>query len=137
MLLDFSAADTIWHQKLLLYMLVTGVPHAYVKWLFQFLNNRQARVKFNGSISNSRQLHQGFPQGPVLSPLLFKFYINNLAALLPSSNTNCIFLDDVSIHSLQHAQSALGSPSSGQHRGLVVRHLEAQLECQLEQGELF
>ena len=97
-LLDFSAAfDTVWRQKLLLYMLDTGVPHAYVKWLFQFLNNRQARVKFNGSISNSRQLHQGLPQGSVLSPLLFIFYINNLAALLPSTNTNCMFADDVSI----------------------------------------
>ena len=51
-LLDFSAAfDTVWRQKLLLTMLNTGVPHAYV------LINRQARVKFNGAISNSRKLH--------------------------------------------------------------------------------
>ena len=70
-LLDFSAAfDTVWRQKLLLTMLNTGVPHAYVKWLFHFLNNRQARVKFNGAISNSRKLHQGLPQGSVLSPPL-------------------------------------------------------------------
>ena len=97
-LLDFSAAfDTVWRQKLLLTMLNTGVPHAYVKWLFHFLNNRQARVKFNGAISNSRKLHQGLPQGSVLSPLLFIFYINSLAAQLPSSNTNCLFADDVSI----------------------------------------
>ena len=56
-LLDFSAAfDTVWRQKLLLYMLDTGVPHAYVKWLFQFLNNRQARIKFNSSIKASPRL---------------------------------------------------------------------------------
>ena len=97
-LLDFSAAfDTVWRQKLLVSMLDLGVPHAYIKWLHQFLCNRQAKVKFNGSLSASRQLHQGVPQGSVLSPLLFIFYINNLATLLPCININCLFADDVSI----------------------------------------
>ena len=102
-LLDFSAAfDTVWRQKLLVSMLDLGVPHAYVKWLHQFLNNRQARVKFNGSISASRRLHQGLPQGSVLSPLLFIFFINNLAKLLPDININCLFADDVSILASHH-----------------------------------
>ena len=97
-LLDFSQAfDTVWRQKLLLSMLDLGVPHAYVKWIHQFLSNRQAKVKFNGSLSSSRQLHQGLPQGSVLSPLLFIFYINNLAKILPATTTNCLFADDVSI----------------------------------------
>ena len=78
-------------------MLDLGGPHAYVKCLHQFLCNRQAKVKFNGSLSASRQLHQGVPQGSVLSPLLFIFYINNLATLLPCININCLFADDVSI----------------------------------------
>ena len=78
-------------------MLDLGVPHAYVKWIHQFLSNRQAKVKFNGSLSSSRQLHQGLPQGSVLSPMLFIFYINNLAKILPATTTNCLFADDVSI----------------------------------------
>ena len=78
-------------------MLDLGVPHAYVKWIYHFLNNRQARVKFNGSTSTSRQLHQGLPQGSVLSPLLFILYINNLAKILPANTINCLFADDVSI----------------------------------------
>ena len=104
-LLDFSAAvDTVWRQKLLVSMLDLGVPHAYVKWLHQFLNNRQARVKFNGSISASCQLHQDLPQGSVLSPLLFIFYINNLATMLPTNNINCLFADDVSILASHHGK---------------------------------
>ena len=40
-LLDFSKAyDTVWRQKLLTSMLDIGVPHIYVKWLFNFLQNR-------------------------------------------------------------------------------------------------
>ena len=97
-LLDFSQAfDTVWRQKLLLSMLDLGVPIEYIRWIYQFLNNRQARVKFNGSKSISRQLHQGLPQGSVLSPLLFIFYINNLANILPANTVNCLFADDVSI----------------------------------------
>ena len=54
-------------------------------------------IKFNGSISNSRQLHQGLPQVSVLSPLLCIFYINNLATLLPFTNNNFMFADNVFI----------------------------------------
>ena len=37
------------------------------------------------------------PQGSVLSPLLFIMYINNLASILPGSETICMFADDVGI----------------------------------------
>ena len=47
-------------------------------WLSSFLENRQARVRSKGSISRSRTIHQGLPQGSVLAPLLFVLYINDL-----------------------------------------------------------
>ena len=97
-LLDFSKAyDTVWRQKLLLSMLDTGVPPIYIKWLYSFLRNRQARVRYDGTMGRSRQMHQGLPQGSVLAPILFVFYINNLAELLPEYNFNALFADDVSI----------------------------------------
>ena len=42
-------------------------------------------------------MHQGLPQESVLAPLLFIFYINSLADILPSNNLNCMFADDVGI----------------------------------------
>ncbi len=97
-LLDFSKAyDTVWRQRLLQSMLDIGVPAQYVLLLQDFLRNRQARVRFNGQLSKSRKMCQGLPQGSVLAPLLFLFYINNLAPLLHPDLTVSMYADDVSI----------------------------------------
>ena len=81
-----------------------------VRWINSFLQNRQAKVRFNNVLSRSRKMTQGLPQGSVLSPVLFLFYINNLAEILPTDNINSLFADDVSIlavrKSLEEAEAA-------------------------------
>ena len=97
-LLDFSKAyDTVWREKLLGSMIEKGVPTYITNWLHGFLRNRMASVRFNGTLSSWRQFKQGLPQGSVLSPILFLFYINNLADLLPTTTTNAMYADDVAI----------------------------------------
>ena len=113
-LLDFSKAyDTVWQERLLLSMIDRGVPLTIIRWLRSFLLNRQAKVRFNGVLGRSRKMNQGLPQGSVLSPILFLFYINNLAEILPTSNINSLFADDVSIlavrRTLEEAEAAAQS----------------------------
>jgi ribonuclease HI len=104
-LLDYSKAfDMVWRQRLLLTMAEKGVPLICVKWLAGFLSNRRARVRLHGALSSSKPLRQGVPQGCVLSPLLFLFFINNLAERLVEEfgedayNTLfSLFADDVGI----------------------------------------
>ena len=97
-LLDFSKAyDTVWKEKLLLSMLDQGVPSPYVRWLNSFLMNREAKVRINGRLGKAARMRQGLPQGSVLSPILFLFYINNLAKILPTEITNSLFADDVTL----------------------------------------
>ncbi len=74
----------------------------YVRWLASFLEQRQAKVRFGDTLSKIRRMRQGVPQGSVLSPLLFLFYINNLAERLeeklPGLDAEiAMFADDVSI----------------------------------------
>ena len=97
-LLDFSKAyDTVWREKLLHTMIDDGVPMSIVRWLASFLRERQAKVKFNGATSKSRKMKQGVPQGSVLPPILFLFYISQLAKILPRETLNALFADDVSV----------------------------------------
>ena len=54
-------------------------------------------MRYDGTLGKSKQFHQGLPQGSVLPPLVFLFYINNLADLLPEDTIHALFADDVSI----------------------------------------
>ena len=79
-LLDFSKAyDTVWRNRLLTIMLEKGVPRRLVRWLRGFLSDRRANVRIDGVTGRSRKLHQGVPQGVVLSPLLFLFFIDGIS----------------------------------------------------------
>ena len=79
-LLDFSKVyDTVWQEKLILCMLDACIPITFVRCLCSFLTDRRARVQLHNVCSSSRRFNQCLPQGSILTPLLFLFYINNLA----------------------------------------------------------
>ena len=59
--------------------------------------NRRAVVKVNTTNSASVPMRQGLPQGSVLSPLLFLFYINTLADVIPEDVDKGLFADDASV----------------------------------------
>ena len=118
-LLDYSKAfDTVWRERLLLSMHEKGVPLVYLRWIRSFLNNRQAKVRFGDALSSFKTIRQGVPQGAVLSPLLFLFYIDNLAKILPQTTTNSLFADDVTVLSTDHSREA--AEENAQHTVSIV-----------------
>ena len=97
-LLDFSRAyDTVWREDLLASMLDLGIPYPFIAWIRGFLSNRQAKVRLNRALSKCWLFREGLPQGSVLSPLLFLFFINGLRDRLPPESIKSFYADDVAL----------------------------------------
>ena len=102
--LDFSKAfDIVNHVILLQKLSVYGVKGNALSWLESYLKNRRQFLTYNGVSSDTKILHCGVPQGSILGPLLFLFYINDLANVCTSSFP-ILFADDTNL--LNHGKDA-------------------------------
>lgn len=95
--LDLSRAfDTVSHSILLRDILESTLPSDIKRWLANYLRGRQTVVEFRGARSKHRKVKQGVPQGGVISPILFNFYLVKLPS--PPEGIKLIsYADDCSI----------------------------------------
>ena len=76
---DFQKAfDTVDHTILTQKLNYYGVRGKTDNWFSSYLKNRTQFVTFNGFNSELKEIKCGVPQGPILGPLLFLIYINDL-----------------------------------------------------------
>ena len=95
--LDFSKAfDTVDHAILLDKMFIYGVRTIALQWFKDHLTGRSQYVTYNGCKSNNSEIKCGVPQGSILGPLLFLFYINDLASVSEAC-FSILFADDSNI----------------------------------------
>ena len=98
--IDFkSAFDRISHSKLLFKLSCYGIKGNLYHWIVSFLSNRTQSVKINSSLSKSRPVTSGVPQGSVLGPLLFILFINDIVDNLHTSTSVKLFADDIKLYS--------------------------------------
>lgn len=85
-LLDLSAAfDTVDHSTMISRLHHSfGVSGDVLRWFKSYLKDRNQVVSIHGTVSSSRTLDYGVPQGSVLGPELFKDYITPLPDLINS-----------------------------------------------------
>ena len=95
--LDYRKAfDSVPHERLLAKIHALGVRGALHRWIRSFLTGRRQRVRVDNSLSSWRPVTSGIPQGSVLGPTLFLFFINDLPSV--THNKVALFADDSKLY---------------------------------------
>ena len=108
-LLDLKKAfDTVDHDILLSQLDFYGISGNSLKWFQSYLENRIQQCSVRGSLSDSRVLTCGVPQGTILGPLLFLLYINDH----PNCLSHCeprMYADDTHLTYADHNVGSINS----------------------------
>ena len=100
--MDFRKAfDTVPHQRLICKLKSYNIKGPILNWIVSFLTNRSQYVKINNSVSNNLKVSSGVPQGSVLGPTLFIYFINDLPNVVHNSKVK-IFADDTKAYNCIH-----------------------------------
>jgi retron-type reverse transcriptase len=96
-LTDLSKAfDCLPHDLMIAKLNAYNVNKNDVELIASYLRGRQQRVKIGNQRSNWSYLKKGVPQGSILGPVLFNFFLNDL--LLPTSEHTIVnYADDTTI----------------------------------------
>ena len=95
--MDFSKAfDKVCHSKLISKLHSYGICGKTNNWIKAFLNDRTQSVLVEGESSLPVSVDSGVPQGSVLGPCLFLYYINDIPEGLQS--TVRLFADDTIVY---------------------------------------
>ena len=106
-----KAFDSLNHEILLRKLHNLGLSQTMLHWFTSYLDRFQT-VRFNGSISSELKVLSGIPQGTILGPTLFIFYINDLFDKIKNVKIK-MFADDCVLYTSgptwQHIHSKLQS----------------------------
>ena len=95
--MDFSKAfDKVSHNCLIKKLEYYGISGPTQMWIKNFLANRKQKVVVQGVSSSECPVSSGVPQGSVLGPSLFLFYINDLPNNISSQVR--LFADDTIVY---------------------------------------
>jgi hypothetical protein len=95
--------DCVNHKILLSKLEFYGIKGKAKLWFESYFRNRYQRVLVTNNVLNQNyfstweEIKHGVPQGSILGPLLFLFYINDLPKAINNKSTPILFAYDTSI----------------------------------------
>ena len=73
-----KALDTVFHTILRCKLEAIGITGDLLNWMISYLTNRKQFAIVNGCTSQTKNVCCGVPQGSLLGPRFFSYYVNNL-----------------------------------------------------------
>ena len=99
-LMDLSKAyDCLPPDLLIAKLAAYGLKHNSLLFLFNYLTNRQHRVRIGDKLSNFLDISMGVPQGSILGPILFNIFLNDLFFSDREAKL-CNFADDNTLYAI-------------------------------------
>jgi hypothetical protein len=97
-----KAFDCVNHKILLDKLDFYGVEDTFKTLIKSYLTGRhqrvvQGKINDNNNTSKWEIIKSGIPQGSILGPLFFLFYINDLPKIINKDNNMVLYADDTSI----------------------------------------
>jgi hypothetical protein len=84
-------------------------------FIHNFISDRTIKVRVGNTISQSYDLHEGIPQGSVLSCTCFLIAINKITNAIQGNIQSCVYVDDLIIY------------ASGGTTGFIERRLQTAI----------
>ena len=104
--IDFARAfDSVSLPKLIHKLKWAGVRGTLLACIESLLFGRTQQVKVGTSYSNPKSVVSGVPQGSVLGPTLFIFFINNITEAIPAPSTPKLYADDLKAYCPDSAEA--------------------------------
>ena len=94
----WKAFDSVPHIPLLEKLQGTNINSYLLRWIATYLTSREQYVCVNGVSSTMLLVKSSVPQGSVLGPQLFIFYVNDITTTPLSSGTLSLFADDLLLY---------------------------------------
>ena len=92
-----KAFELIDHTVLVSALALRGVQGKILKYIKNYLENRSARVRFQGQYSEYHDLGNGVPQGGILSPTIFNMVIEEIHSIKVEHTEILSYADDLAI----------------------------------------
>jgi hypothetical protein len=89
--------DTIDHNILIYKLNKYGIQGTALSWFKSYLTNRSQVVTINNTVSSTKPINIGVPQGTILGPILFLIFVNDISNHVLNSSIN-IYADDVVLY---------------------------------------